>query len=347
MKHNCFLARISEKKAETTDAINRSVPKTAWKQGDFSDLLALPDGATKYQIYDPRSATLQNGRVVRMPFAGNKGIPALNPMYNVYSPIYPAPNDVPGLVGADGLNNYYASAMPEDEKFNSIINRVDYNLAQRHRLSGRWFWNHRLADEYDWTYTTVRGLNSDGLVRINKGVNMDYVWTVSGSTVISAGASWSRFSEGNTVPVQTSYKPTQANLPAYLDTKAGAFTQLPRVEIATVATGGLEPLPNGTSTYPVVGGLGWSAKIPIASPVPPRFAASSAATAARPFVDAFGERRDLRQLLFCEGQPTSTISWSSWVSEPHIVRRVQQRAGRRHHQPIRRHGRRHPFEQAR
>src|SRR5439155_19424159 len=67
---------IYQAKAETTSDINRTVPKENWKQGDFSDLLPLD--ATKYQIYDPRSASLQNGRVVRTPFPGNQGIPVLN-----------------------------------------------------------------------------------------------------------------------------------------------------------------------------------------------------------------------------------------------------------------------------
>ena len=32
---------IYQSKAETTSSINRSVPKLAWRQGDFSDLTAL------------------------------------------------------------------------------------------------------------------------------------------------------------------------------------------------------------------------------------------------------------------------------------------------------------------
>lgn len=69
---------IYQNKAETTSSINITVPKMAWRQGDFSDLLALDP--VKYQIYDPRSARLVSGRVIRDPFPGNKNIPVLNPM---------------------------------------------------------------------------------------------------------------------------------------------------------------------------------------------------------------------------------------------------------------------------
>ena len=54
--------------------------------------------------------------MVRDPFPGNKGIPILNPMYEHYVKLYPTPNDVPGLVSAEGDNNYLAVAMPKDER---------------------------------------------------------------------------------------------------------------------------------------------------------------------------------------------------------------------------------------
>ena len=43
------------------------------------------------------------------------------------------------------------------------MNRYDFNITDKQRLYGRWYWNHRLADEYDWTYETMRGLHANGL----------------------------------------------------------------------------------------------------------------------------------------------------------------------------------------
>ncbi len=237
---------IYQSKAETTSAINRTVPKLAWRQGDFSDLQAIDP--VRFTVYDPRSASLFNGRVTRMPFPGNRGVPVLNPVYKFYEPLYPKPNDVPGLVSPEGERNYYGAAMPKDERFNSIVNRVDYNPGERHRLFGRWYWNHRLADEYDWTYETMRGLHTNGLTRINKGGGGDYIWTVNSSTILNLGVSLTRFNEGSIRPIQTRFKPTDVGLPAYLDAKASQYHSLPRMDIS-----GVQSVGDG---YPAIGTRG-------------------------------------------------------------------------------------------
>ena len=223
---------IYQKKAETTDSVNRSVPKMAWRQGDFSDLLAIDPA--QYQIYDPRTARLSGARVIRDPFPGNKGIPILNPMFKFYEKLYPKPNDVPGLVSPEGANNYLAYAMPKDERFNSILNRADYNLSDRHKLFGRWYWNHRLADEYDWMYETLRGGERNGLVRINKGVGVDYVWTVSGNTVLNLTTAFFRFNEGNQRDVPLQFKPSDVGLPTYIDQKAGDLHLMPLLDFDSI-----------------------------------------------------------------------------------------------------------------
>ena len=80
----------------------------AWREGDFSDLLAVD--AVKYQIYDPRTARLEGGRVVRDPFPGNKGIPILNPMYNYYLKL------CHGALPVDG-------AEASEQLFSSVVGR--------------------------------------------------------------------------------------------------------------------------------------------------------------------------------------------------------------------------------
>jgi hypothetical protein len=245
---------IYQNKAETTSSINVTVPKTAWRNGDFSDLLALPNGSS-YQIYDPRTAHLDStNHVVRDPFPGNKGIPILNPMYKSIVNLYPKPNDVPGLVSPEGANNFYATNMPKNERFNSILNRIDYNISDRHKLSGKWYWNHRLADEYDYTYETNHGLLSDGLVRINKGGSGDYVWTISRSTILNVTLAFQRFNEGNYNALQTSYKASDFGLPTYLDQKAGDFHMMPRIDFSNAPTN-INPMGGGVNTgdqYPVI-----------------------------------------------------------------------------------------------
>jgi len=234
---------IYQTKTETTSSVNVTVPKMAWRTGDFSDLLALPNAAS-YQIYDPRSASVQNGHVVRTPFPGNKGIPIFNPMYSFFTKLYPAPNNVPGVVSPEGINNFYDTNMPKNEKFNSLLNRVDYNISDRMKVYGKWYWNHRLADEYDFTHDTMKGLESDGLVRINKGGSGDFVWTINSSTILNITGAFQRFNEGNVNDLQTSFKPSDVGLPAYMDGKAGALHELPQIAIS----GGINSIGGGVNT---------------------------------------------------------------------------------------------------
>ncbi len=241
---------IYQKKAETTSSINRTVPKTAWRTGDFSDLLAID--ATKHTIYDPRSSRREGSRIVRTPFPENKGIPILNPLYKTYVDFYPQPNN-PSIATAEGRTNYYAAQMPKDERFNSIVNRYDINISEKQRIYGRWYWNHRLADEYDWTYETVRGLHSNGLTRINKGGGGDWIYAFNSNNVLDIGVSWTRFNEGSQNAVQTSYKPSDVGLPKYMDEKAGGWTTLPRIQF--------DDMEDVSGGYPAIGNRGTTAEI--------------------------------------------------------------------------------------
>ncbi|HNY41380.1 MAG TPA: carboxypeptidase-like regulatory domain-containing protein, partial [Bryobacteraceae bacterium] len=242
---------IRQSKAETTSSTDVTVPTDAMKQGDFSYFLTVPNGATLYTIYDPRSATLQGSTVVRTPFPGNKGVPVLNPTAAYYSKLYPTPNNISGKVSPDLLRNYFASAMPKDEKFNAIVNRYDWAVTQNHRVNVRWQWNDRLADEYDFTYETARGLHSNGLTRINKGGNIGYIWTINSSNILDAGFGISRFEEGARNATRTQVTAAQVGLPAYIDERAGANTQLPRLDFDKITDfGGSYPaITDKSNTY--------------------------------------------------------------------------------------------------
>lgn len=246
---------IYQKKAETTSSINNTVPNMSWREGDFSDVLAIDP--VRFQLYDPRTARLVNGRVVRDPFPNNR-IPILNPMAKFYNALFPVPNNVPGLVSPEGFNNYYAAAMPKDEKFNSLVHRMDYNLGEKHRIFGRWYYNRRLADEYDWTYETMRGLHTNGLVRMNKGAGADWIWTLSSNHIMNAAVTWTRFSEGSESPVRTQFKPSDVGLPAYLDARAGDLHLLPRLDFegnneSRGSNGGINDV---SDSYPWIGTKG-------------------------------------------------------------------------------------------
>jgi hypothetical protein len=223
-----------------------TVPSEVWKQGDFSSLLAVD--AVKYTIHDPRSARLEGARVVRTPIPGNRGIPILNPMFKAYEPLYPKANNPPGLATPDGLNNYLGLQGAGGEDYNALVNRYDYNLNERHRVFARWFRSKRFSNSSDWSYEAKPGLHVAGIVRQSKGAGGNYIWTPSGSTALDFGVNWSAFLEGNQRPVQTSFKPTDAGLPAYLDVKADARRQLPRLEF--------QSLNSISDSYPTLSGRG-------------------------------------------------------------------------------------------
>ena len=146
---------VFQNTTDQPDRLPRTVPKEAWRKGDFSDLLALD--ATLYQIYDPLSARQVGNRVVRTPFPENKGIPIMNPMYSFYEKIYPLPNNVSGLVTPEGFNNYFAANMPKIDRHNGLLNRIDWEASPRHKFFGRWYWNNRHANTSDWTYADGPG----------------------------------------------------------------------------------------------------------------------------------------------------------------------------------------------
>jgi len=243
---------IRQSKAETTDGeLNRTVPTLAMRQGDFSELLGAPDGARRFTIYDPRSARQDGNNVVRTPFPGNRGIPVLNPMYQFYTALYPNPNNVPGLVTPELLNNYLAFGMPKDEKFNSLINRYDYVISDHHRVNARWQWNDRLADEYDWTYETKRGLHSNGLTRINKGGNVNWLWSMNSTNILDVNMGLSRFEEGSRNTTRIAFGPKDVGLPDYLEARAGANRVLPSLDFNNISdvSGGYPIVGNKANSY--------------------------------------------------------------------------------------------------
>ena len=245
-----FFLTISDLQSSRVEPANFTVPQMAWRAtGDFSGIQAVD--AVRYTIYDPRSARLENGRVVRTPFPGNKGIPILNPAYQWWLPLYPTPNNVPGIVTPEGINNWYASDRPFIDKGANVTNRFDYNISDRHKVNAKWFWNDRHSDEYDWaTSTPRRGLINQTLIRYTKGFSADYVYSMSARHLLNLGFNFARYNEGadpGTKRTQVDTKPSDLGLPTYLDQKAGAYVQAPDFNIAGIAS---YPGARGGASYP-------------------------------------------------------------------------------------------------
>jgi hypothetical protein len=167
-----------------------TVPTAKQRNGDFSELLT--QGIT---IYDPASARLENGRIVRDAFPGNV-IPQgrLNPVGQKYVSYYPLPNQ---SGDAQGKNNYLTSN-PRSDDFYSISTRVDHQFNDRQKMFVRYARNDRTESRGNWTGTTNDVLATGNfLSRKNDALSVDHVWTMSSSTLLNVKGSWSRFQEPN------------------------------------------------------------------------------------------------------------------------------------------------------
>ena len=148
-------------------AAQSTVPREAWRNGDFSDLLRL---GSNYQLYDP--ATIQpaaNGTFSRQPFAGNIIPPSrISPVAKNILALYPLPN-LPGA--ANGANNYFLSGKAL-ENYWATIGRVDHVFSDKDRVFVRL---HRDYWQEDKNRSFGNDVNGIILNRINRGIAFDEV----------------------------------------------------------------------------------------------------------------------------------------------------------------------------
>ena len=242
---------FKDSKTEEANQFNKTVPTMANREGDFSNFLVIDP--VKYQLYDPYSVRRDTDRTggtfyVRDPIPGNiipKSRILMPKMYKFYSDLYPVPNNDPRDPKQEPTNNYMAYATPYLWEYTAFQNRIDYNPTTRHRFFGRWSWNNFLEDRQDWTYSTIRGMNTGGLQRKNRAATVDWTYTISGTTLLNISGAVNEFTSGNRKPVPMSYKPSDVGLPKYLDDWAGDQHILPRVAIS----GYTDPGPSGVPSY--------------------------------------------------------------------------------------------------
>jgi hypothetical protein len=183
-----------------------SVPTAGERAGDFSGLLAV---SPVYQVYDPATAVLQNGRVSRKPFPGNIIPPSrLNTVAKNLLQFYPAANQ-PGL--PDGTFNYFAN-MTRRDQFNAELGRIDFNASDKHKL----FWDFRHNDRTEFRLNRFNNIATGrGLGRVNLGSTLDDVYTFNPSTFMNVRLNWTRFIESTTAN-GSGYDPTKLGFPSYI-----------------------------------------------------------------------------------------------------------------------------------
>lgn len=148
-------------------SMTSTVPREAWRNGDFSDLLKL---GANYQLYDPATiAVAAGGRYSRQPLAGN-----IFPASRIHAAakkilaLYPLPNQA-GTT--DGRNNFFYS-LPAQEDYWTTIGRFDHAFSDKNRLFVRF---HRDFWEEDKNRSFGNDINGIILNRINRGIALDDV----------------------------------------------------------------------------------------------------------------------------------------------------------------------------
>src|SRR5687767_8077536 len=226
-------------------------------QGDFSDLLRLPNPA-QYQIYDPlttRPDPANPNRMIRNPFPNNV-IPRdrifnadgtyKNPLMNLYSKMLPKPNQNFIENGQQPMNNFYRGGEPDSPKSQQYGFRLDFNASSADRFFFRTSGITFLEYVSDWTYAAA-----DPALRIHSADRSRYQWSYTGtwtramgSTVFDSSFATNRFNQIDEFRGLKRYKPTDVGLPTYLDefcsTRGGCT--LPSITI-----GGYQPFGGGLS----------------------------------------------------------------------------------------------------
>jgi hypothetical protein len=165
-----------------------TVPTAAMKNGDFSALSTI--------IYDPSSAHLVNGVLVRNPFPGNM-IPAasISPVGRNLVNLFPDPN-TPGTSAANGL---YTSSPTKMDDFDQFTVRLDHRFSDSHTLFGRYsFTKENRFDTFDSFCAGPNNIPGFGCNTLNGAQQavLDYIWLLSANKVNEARTSFTRVRGG-------------------------------------------------------------------------------------------------------------------------------------------------------
>jgi hypothetical protein len=189
-----FFFNLEQARNTVSSAGFNTVPTTAMRQGNFSQILTGKTLATdplgnpikENTVYDPATASAYNGQTVENPFPGNV-IPysRLDPVALKIQNLIPSPNNGAGLT-----NNWVQSyTYPSRQTLYTI--KADHNIGDKQHISG--YYSHKGAsgengpDGLPVPVTATRnGHNFNPTVRLN------YDYTITPTLLFHFGAGWIR-----------------------------------------------------------------------------------------------------------------------------------------------------------
>lgn len=189
IKNKLFLFSSYEKQTDASFlTLTYTLPTALERQGDFSQSL-YTDRKLRV-VYDPLTSRIENARIVRTPFSGNR-VPqgrwdsaATLMLKNLWSPNN-AGDD------ATGLNNYkYGVERPY--RYYNISNRLDWNINDKWRAFGRvsLFRTSQVDNDYTGGGDPLKMRRSEGSTRNGFNVAGDSVYTLGPSTALTVRGSY-------------------------------------------------------------------------------------------------------------------------------------------------------------
>ncbi|MBC8167196.1 MAG: TonB-dependent receptor, partial [Bryobacteraceae bacterium] len=175
--------------------LRNSFPEQEMRNGDFSKLRNAAQQPVI--IYDPNTTNFAaNGDPIRTPFPGNV-IPAnrIHPVARAVTQFMPAPKDItPGV--RYSTQNLLNPEYPAQDKFYNLILKFDWNFGDNHRAFFRHASNDRTEDRCVNGICSGPGMDGQQpFQRINDAYVLDWVTTISPTTILNLRASHNRFIE--------------------------------------------------------------------------------------------------------------------------------------------------------
>ncbi|NWG13740.1 MAG: hypothetical protein HXY20_09415, partial [Acidobacteria bacterium] len=188
-KDKLFLFTAFEKQLDASwQSLAYTLPTTLERQGDFSQSKNA-DGTLRV-IYDPLTSRIQGGNVVRDPFPGNV-IPSarIDPVAKKMLDNLWAPNNA----GDDltGLNNYKYQ-LTRNYRYYNLSNRVDWQINDRWKTSGRvsFFRTNQDAPDYTGGKDPLKMRRTEGSIRNGTNIAADTIYAFNPTTVLTVRGSY-------------------------------------------------------------------------------------------------------------------------------------------------------------
>ncbi|MBI1764531.1 MAG: TonB-dependent receptor [Acidobacteria bacterium] len=134
-----FMFSWEKIKSSLPSPVVRSVPTLEQRNGDFSK--TLQGNGQPVTIYDPLTTACVGNTCTRTAFANNAiPINRIDPVAKKLLEYIPLPNQAGNT---QGFLNFFNSPNARTDEYDQFASRLDYNLSDKHKLSGRWLRNNR------------------------------------------------------------------------------------------------------------------------------------------------------------------------------------------------------------